>query len=857
MKNHKNTNYFWRLLIHLQSSRHVGEQNGYAMLVTSILAILVFSMLSVYLFSTNLYRSVANNVVDSGTTFYAAEAALNKRANIVRNRFEIYQPPTGTSPAGSTIAEQMANCMSNSTNPLVIGTGDLGCRPLELQNLAATSLRSSDGGIKYKESTIKQNQNGNGLVESQSTNTNINYRTYSFLKDVTNYDGSGLVQASKVEVGEPFAGLNMLDYRYRIYVSAAKEVNNGLVPNDVAAQTMLQMEFSNRLIPLFQFAAFYENDLEITSSSEMLLGGPIHSNSALRLVPGGTLTLLNKATANKGIYKGLLFVATHGSANTTPSPVKTVQLNTTSIDVSGAWTTANQAFTSQQISNANGQLVENSPELKVPDAGDLDRVGVYAQKADLSVDFTPVNTSRPFTVRALGRDLPAAELQSLRQPVLASLNPLNGDNALGERTTLCATTATAPATLANVTQQQNLKKAMQKEMLEWIRLNPTAPTNYSLLASPIGTTVRNSLQTRSGITTLNTTWTWHQLAAMTGDCWLPAPLKVLSNQRDRREMITDAARRMTILQSDIKSLSVWNRDGKVWDGSTLTDVNNPLYVRAAQKPSILANAANGYTMEELGLGANDSTEGGLVWHFSVEKGNPAKVASYPTGQSTYGFAFSGGKYLPGALSLVTDQAAYVQGDYNDARNFSPVTTAIATVPSWTARLQEHKKPAAVMADTITVLSNSCLNSDKNLNCFELVAGNSLPVVQTGQASSINAAFLSRTMQSAASGANSGGLNNYFRMLEDWSNKVFSYSGSMISLGTPREFSAPYRSGGGSTVTDPTNAGYFVYTIPTRNFSYDTSFNSIAGLPPMTPRAVYLKQKVFKRSYNTGDRNVSR
>jgi hypothetical protein len=506
-----------------------------------------------------------------------------------------------------------------------------------------------------------------------------------------------------------------------------------------------------------------------------------------------------------------------------------------------------------------GNWLKNAPELKVPDAGDLDRTGIYSQKADLLVDFTPVNTSRPFTVKALGRDLPEAELQSLRQPVLASLNPLNGDNALGERIALCATTAAAPATLANVTQRQNLKQAMQKEMLEWIRLNPTAPTNYSFLASAIGTTVKNSLQTRSGITTLNTAWTWHQLAAMTGDCWLPAPLKVLSNQRDRREMITNAARRMTILQSDIKSLSVWNRDGKVWNGSVLNDVNNPLYVRAAQKPSSLANAANGYTMEELGLGANDSTEGGLVWHFSVEKGNTAKVAPYPTGQSTYGFAFSGGKYLPGALSLVTDQAAYVQGDYNDARNFLPVTTAIATVPAWTARLQEHKKPAAVMADTITVLSNSCLNSDRNLNCFDLVTSgtsSSLPVVQTGQASSINAAFLSRTMQSAASGANSGGLNNYFRMLEDWNNKVFSYSGSMISLGTPQEFSGPYRAGGGSTITNTTSSGYYVYTIPTRNFSYDTSFNSIAGLPPMTPRAVYLKQKVFKRSYNTGDRNVS-
>jgi hypothetical protein len=41
-----------------------------------------------------------------------------------------------------------------------------------------------------------------------------------------------------------------------------------------------------------------------------------------------------------------------------------------------------------------------------------------------------------------------------------------------------------------------------------------------------------------------------------------------------------------------------------------------------------------------------------------------------------------------------------------------------------------------------------------------------------------------------------------------------------------------------------------YVIPGRDFGYDNSFDSVAGLPPLTPQVVYLKQKVFKRDYNS-------
>jgi hypothetical protein len=864
MKNLKSPHYLLCLLIHTRTLRAASNQNGYAMLITSILAILVFSLLSVYLFSTDLYKSVASQVVDSGTTFYAAESALNKRANITRQRFEAYQLPTGQSPTGNTTYEQMLSCISG--DPARIGNGDLGCvTPGAVQS---TSVTESDGSIKYKESAVKLNDNS--FLEYRKSNDNIKYKTYTFLRDVTKYDPAnpGQVFTSVVGASEPFAGLNMLDYRYRVYASSAKEVNNGSNPKDIAAQTMLQMEFSNRLIPIFQFAAFYEKDMEITSSSAMNIGGPIHSNGALRLAPGGILTLNNKATAASGIFKGLQYQATFGGT----TPGKSIALaNGSSIDVSNAWNTSgiNAPVTAAQITASDKQLIPDAQKLELPDAGDLNRNGIYAQKSDFSVDFTPLNANRPFTAKALGRDLTTAELQSLRQPVLAILNARNGDNKAGERVTLCPsfyaseTEVPTPTPALTPVQQGNLRSAMQAEMLAWIQANPSSPTAYSSLNVIPSSGVRTSLQNRSGITIGS--WTWHQMAKLTGDCWLPAPMKRLDNQPDRREVTANVVRNITILQADIKSLAVWNRDGQTLNGTVLSAVNNPLYVRAAADTSTLADAATGYTMGEMALGSIDNTEGGMVWHFSVDKcsgsGNNTKVNCYPAGQSIYGFGFTNGKRLPGALSLVTDQAAYVQGDFNDARNFSGTGTLISTVPAWVpgSRIAMQKKPAAIMADTIAVLSNSCLDpsrtSNQFLNCFSLNG----TTIRSGSSTGINAAFLSRTDDTVVSGTtmvrNSGGLNNYMRMIELWGNNVLTYNGSLVSLGAPVEFSGKYLPGitGGTNTNTPSGANYYYYTIPTRNFSYDKSFNNMAELPPMTPRAIYLKQKVFKRDYDASDR----
>jgi hypothetical protein len=450
----------------------------------------------------------------------------------------------------------------------------------------------------------------------------------------------------------------------------------------------------------------------------------------------------------------------------------------------------------------------------------------------------------------------------------------------------------------------------------------------------------------------------NQIAAIRNAWFLPAPVQRSENSQPqvqipaniRNSGFYDGRERrwITMLQTNIASLSVWNRDGLyVEDADTsATSMRNPYSTNATLQDAAFnnglgANSTDGFAftraatiptnpkaLQWVGLGSTDMTEGGLVLHASVsddlngdgvidavndvslDNANPIKkrdaigdlvgadnnpvtatnpevIIDYPrkyrggaSSQSPFGFAFNGGNYLPGALTLVTDQPIYVQGDFNN----NGITTNVAA----TDRL-----PASIIGDVITTLSNQCLATSSALSDTPLSATNpntppnhlgvpasqfncGLPRASLGSVNvtvapsttaatvypvitqtTVNAAFLSNTMRSrgnlgtgrgwtataAAGNTFSGALNNYMRMLEDWGGtRFFNYTGSFVSLGTPIEVNGVYVGGGG------TGLGSY-YGIPQRNFNFDANFNNFNLLPPLPPRATYLQQEVFKRSYN--------
>jgi hypothetical protein len=881
----KQIRYSLQLLLHLRKNTVTNNQDGYAMLITSILAILMFSMLSVYLFSANLYKSVANAVVDSGSTFYAAELGMNKRANIIRAKFIDFALPTGIEPTGADVAAKMQSCINNTAGSL--GTGDMAC---------------NDTPFDYKESRWKAGGAENSFGEEFANNPDVKYRSYSFVRRIT--DGDPAI--TRISPGEDFAGLNMQEYKYRLYATALKKTGGTL---QASAQTLLQMDFNSRIIPIFQFAAFYQGNMELTSSSNMDLNGRIHSNANIYFAPGGRLTV-GQTTAVGRIYKTLTTKNTSSSiAYPTGSSVAFTG-NPTLINVSNAFTFSGVASGGDvvdpgQITSSNGMLVNNSQPLNLPLVGLLTTAGDYFSKADIQVTFDPDNrNAHPwgFGMTSLRR-VPAigttpatvtpttftdSMLRSLRQPVLLVTQSHGTENKnisldTIEWRNLCTAApsgGTTPGTGANftasgtnfttaslnvrpvgglTTPNNNVSNALRRALSKSTIIYTFNQINNSPISSLTGTGgLREKLLAELGtLTTAQNALTPRAMANLAGNCFLPAPMQVLNTATNANGIAVqptaasqierqESRRLMKILQSNIHSLTVWNRDGQYDDGAT----NLPSNAAGLVFARLAATGTNIGSYEWMGMATSDTSEGGLVWHSAVDTAvpaadrgvviNPAPTPPTSNGLSQYGFGFSGGRWLPGPLTIATDQIAYIQGDLNNPGGVQPATIGsdvfAGAVGSAGANNRLQKKPAAILADTIAVLSNNCVNGEGQFNCFNIDNNSPLSV---GTPTTVNAAFLGGTTDN-----DRAGVNNFMRMMENWTGSIFRYRGSFISTGAPRKMSGIYRAGSSNNATTTNN-----YRIPNRDFGYDASFDSMTGLPPITPRIVYLKQKVFRRDYD--------
>jgi hypothetical protein len=892
-------------------------EGGYAMMIVSIVTVMMFSLLTAYLTISNISRSATNAYTEGNSTFYTAESGLNRRSDAVRQKFINYATPMGTSPgaiAGVLAGpENMAACLDGPTTN--DGTGDFACQTLEptYNHLTGTTV-SKDGATDYSNS--------------------VKYSAHTFVSDRTTYldPVRRIPQVQMIPAGQVYAGLNAQEYRYTVYSMATSKQAGNL---DARATTVLEMTFKNRNIPLFQFAAFYNGDLEMNSTSQMDINGRVHTNQNLYIqpTPNGTIAtgvgcsavtgcaagvtglpastrLLGQVTAANSIYNrvdastitriGVTRVLLTGDPNN-PGATTNVYENFPATDLSAPTSPPPPPLSASQISAFQRKVLDGAAGatvLTIPEPGFLRKrnpdgeIGEYYGKADLRLEMVPKRAAGnvPFNFAAIrssgtgsscatfeistGRQgtincnqLNEGQRRSLQQPVMAKV--VN----TAERDRFCPP-STAIHNITDINQRKILR-ALQVAIAA--QNTPISMVQLGSKLSDLTDTGANSINTIA--TTLNPSLdvskTPRELAASAGACFLPAPIQLLtgagsgtnpnynweSNYFDRRE-----ERWIGMLQTNIASLTIWNRDGlyvgrddaissndnptaaqttaafNSGNNGSVYDTDNVLFVRAAAITTAPAGS-----FRRLGLGTTDTTEGGLVFHATVnddfdDDGTPDitldgdNLRVYPNGlgikKSPYGFAFSAGADLPGPLSIVTDRGMYIQGDYN---NFAA---------------NAGKQPAALIGDTITALSNSCASVTTGmLDCGVIAATN------VATATSVNAAFLSYTDISNGNIGSagfptiknySGGLNNYMRMVEDWTGQNFNYTGSFVSLGAPQEYSGRYRAGSSNNTSFVPDGSY--YDVPIRNFSYDTDFDAFDKLPPLTPKVIYLQQETFKRSY---------
>jgi hypothetical protein len=180
-----------------------------------------------------------------------------------------------------------------------------------------------------------------------------------------------------------------------------------------------------------------------------------------------------------------------------------------------------------------------------------------------------------------------------------------------------------------------------------------------------------------------------------------------------------------------------------------------------------------------------------------------------------------GANLPtSGLTVVSENPVYIQGDYNTGGD-PPSDHGTYTTPTAGAYT---RKPSAVYGDAINILSKNW----NDINSTQPTTG------RVATDTTVNTALV--TGEVPSSGGNySGGGENFVRYLEDWTNKNFTYYGSMIELFNSVTATGPWKGSGSQ------------YKQPGIHWYYDTNFSTSAP-PGNIQIAAYLQQQRWYQVY---------
>jgi hypothetical protein len=763
--NSRSQRTLFSLLLHLRHRSH--QEGGYIIVVVAGMIVALSAMLLTAELVTRVDSKSTKSSGNSSAGFYAAEAGLNLRAKAIRAKFEGYNVPSGTSPSTTPPYQPCKN--SND------GDGDFICdNSLTIQDY----LYPNDSTKRIPVSTYVIDQNPRVGGVAQPTSVTIN-------------------------PGEPFAGLTAQEFRYDVSSTAYDRVTN-------QPTAFLGIRFKSRLVPLFQFAAFYEQDLDYSNPPEMTMNGPIHSNSNIYLNSGaGSLTINGTISMGGQFFRGeRMDGSSCGGTVRIFSPIPSPG----GFQSLACGTSGRREYLQTEVTPTWGpnQIKIGIPKLTLPSANTFtaDSSGDYWKKAQLRLVLKLDSAEKPTGI----------EVQTVSGATdTTSTNKLLGNTCAPTTTTLgsggAATGTTSLPTTSATAANFPLASALQLEPAATSNyVNNTAIDNDANIVSSTGSTLTIKKQLGG------------------------APLSPLNFSGGT------VVRKAAVWTSD----TFYNYREKTGAPDPRTDAKQIRMLNVDMKALMTcANQLMG------GKNINDTENGGLVWYLTVKgpKSNN-NVRSIPAdAPNSYGIRLYNGDTLASSnagdpaikgLTVVSDQAMYIRGDYNSV----------------------DKKPASILADTINVLSNAWPLDDSfsrkytsgvqdtptYVYSFETPRdasnGNIFFYQRPATSTTINAAFL------AGIDLTGGGLNNYPRLHEDWYNPntgtraTLTYRGSMVSLGLPKRVNGEFCGSGTSSNTARCN----IYTPATRNWDYDTDFNNAANLPPLTPRFVYLRQERFSRDY---------
>lgn len=190
------------------------------------------------------------------------------------------------------------------------------------------------------------------------------------------------------------------------------------------------------------------------------------------------------------------------------------------------------------------------------------------------------------------------------------------------------------------------------------------------------------------------------------------------------------------------------------------------------------------------------------------------------------------------FTFASENGIYTWGNVN-----STGITTQATVPTPSTFYQPQDTtthvPAAVIGDAVTILSNSW--SDANSFRFPFAVNSRQATETSTRFAMIGGMAVSSNNNTPSQGGGDqrlgGGVHNFKRFLENWTNVRLNYTGSLINLYSARNNNGTYK---------PTTG---VYNAPNRNWVFDSTFLDPNRLPPGTPFIQFLQLTGFERINN--------
>lgn len=160
-----------------------------------------------------------------------------------------------------------------------------------------------------------------------------------------------------------------------------------------------------------------------------------------------------------------------------------------------------------------------------------------------------------------------------------------------------------------------------------------------------------------------------------------------------------------------------------------------------------------------------------------------------------------GAELDAGLTIASENPMYTVGDFNST----------------------NKKPASLMADAVTFLSDAWVDSKGANPKGDRIAN----------ATTVNASYLTGNVETTDADYN-GGFENLPRFLEVWTGKGFTWSGSAVNLWNSEQANANW-------------SGAY-YSPPIRNWSYDTNLDDPNQHPPETPTVRVFQRTGWKQEF---------